>query len=143
MISIRYKPALTYINREIIDESDVYIDVHKAIRRMAPAPKARVPRGQIVTDPDNFAVPEDHLIDEEDDGPPNGKQRDRLGSVGSRGQGQAVFGSSPKTTFMMRRSLGPQDGSPITPITVRGNANDMREHLKHLGPSNLASRPKS
>ncbi|EON99840.1 putative duf21 and cbs domain protein [Phaeoacremonium minimum UCRPA7] len=29
------------IGEEIIDESDVYIDVHKAIRRLTPAPKAR------------------------------------------------------------------------------------------------------
>jgi len=28
-------------------------------------------------------------------------------------------------------------------MPVRGTANDMREHLKHLGPSNLASRPKT
>jgi len=32
------------IGEEIIDESDVYIDVHKAIRRLTPAPKARVQR---------------------------------------------------------------------------------------------------
>ena len=37
-------------NREIIDESDVYVDVHKAIRRMAPAPRNRVPKGKIVPD---------------------------------------------------------------------------------------------
>jgi metal transporter CNNM len=28
-------------------------------------------------------------------------------------------------------------------IAVRGTVDDMREHLKHLGPSNLASRPKT
>ncbi|CRG84007.1 Protein MAM3 [Talaromyces islandicus] len=39
------------IGEEIIDESDVFIDVHKAIRRMAPAPRARVPKGRIVEEP--------------------------------------------------------------------------------------------
>ena len=37
-------------DREIIDESDVYVDVHKAIRRMAPAPRTRVPKGKVVPD---------------------------------------------------------------------------------------------
>merc|ERR1711939_605664 len=41
--------------------------------------------------------------------------------------------------FLRRASSG-MDGNTIA---VRGNMNDMREHLKHLGPSNLASRPKS
>lgn len=49
-----------------------------------------------------------------------------------------TFGTSPKTTFI-RRSSSAADGNLIQ---VRGNVNDMREHLKHLGPSNLASRPK-
>ncbi len=110
---------------------------------MAPAPKARVPKGQIVTDPDAPAIPEDHLIELEDEDAPDGNQRDRLGSVGSKGQGPIIASASPKTTFMMRRSSGGQDSNNNAPITIRGNANDMREHLKHLGPSNLASRPKT
>jgi metal transporter CNNM len=110
---------------------------------MAPAPKARVPRGQIVTDPDSPAIPEDRLIEIDDDDAPDGNQRDRLGSVGSRGQAPIMTGSSPKMRFMMRRSSAGQDGNNNTPIAIRGNANDMREHLKHLGPSNLASRPKT
>ena len=121
----------------------MYIDVHKAIRRMAPAPKARVPKGHIVTDPDAPAIPEDHLIEIEDEDIPGGSQRDRIGSIGSRGPGASMTSSSPKTTFMMRRSSAGQDGNNTTPIAIRGNANDMREHLKHLGPSNLASRPKT
>lgn len=96
-----------------------------------------------MTDPDAPAIPEDHLIELEDEDAPNGKQRDRLGSVGSRGQGPIMTGSSPKMTFMMRRSSGGQDSSNNAPIAIRGNVNDMREHLKHLGPSNLASRPKT
>ncbi|KAG9802714.1 DUF21-domain-containing protein, partial [Aureobasidium melanogenum] len=33
------------IGEEIIDESDVFVDVHKAIRRIAPAPRTRYTRG--------------------------------------------------------------------------------------------------
>lgn len=110
---------------------------------MAPAPKARVPKIHLVTNPDNPAIPEDNLVDIDDGDAPNGKQRDRLGSFGSKGPGSAVLGSSPRTTFIMRRNSGTQDSNNNTPFAVRGNANDIREHLKHLGPSNLASRPKS
>jgi metal transporter CNNM len=110
---------------------------------MAPAPKARVPKGYIVTDPDNPAIPEDNLVEVDEVDGSEGKQRDRIGSFGSKGPGLTTLGSSPKTTFIMRRSSGAQDGINNAPIAVRGNANDMREHLKHLGPSNLASHPKS
>ena len=51
-------------NREIIDESDVFIDVPKAIRRNMPAPQFRVPKGVIVTDPStNMADGQEDLID--------------------------------------------------------------------------------
>ncbi|RKF53126.1 Protein MAM3 [Erysiphe neolycopersici] len=36
------------IGEEIIDESDVYIDVHKAIKRLAPAPKARTQKRHVI-----------------------------------------------------------------------------------------------
>jgi metal transporter CNNM len=127
----------TDVFREIIDESDVYIDVHKAIRRMAPAPKARIqrapPSAEVVS-----KAPEDNLIDlSESNGAPMVKS---LTNSDLRVESHAVhFSTSPKTTFMRRASAG-ADGNPIQ---VRGNFNDMREHLKHLGPSNHASRPKT
>jgi metal transporter CNNM len=132
---------LTDKNREIIDESDVYIDVHKAIRRMAPAPKARVQKGQVVGNPDNPVIqaPEDYLIDLTEDGQNGVDIAKRLVNGDHRSNTYHVFGTSPKTTFLRRSSSG-ADGHPIT---IRGNANEMREHLKHLGPSNLASRPKT
>lgn len=109
---------------------------------MAPAPKARIQKGQIVGDTDNaiLQAPEDHLIDLSEDRPQiakrltNGENRSR-----SESPANAAFGTSPKTTFIRRSSSG-ADGNIIS---IRGNANDMREHLKHLGPSNLASRPKT
>jgi metal transporter CNNM len=51
----------------------------------------------------------------------------------------ALLGSSPKATFLRRSSSGGEGNT----VSVRGNVHDMREHLKHLGPSNLASRPKT
>lgn len=114
---------------------------------MAPAPKARVQKGHVVANPE-IPIPEEHLIDFEEDTDNNEQQEQRHkrhDSIGSEGKGHTpiMMGSSPKTTFLMRRSSGTADGSTNAPIAVRGNAIDMREHLKHLGPSNLASRPKS
>jgi metal transporter CNNM len=107
---------------------------------MAPAPKARVQKGQTVGNADNAVLqaPEDHLIDlSEDQGveisKPLTNGDNRSNSVAN------AYGTSPKTTFLRRSSSG-ADGNTIA---IRGNVNDMREHLKHLGPSNLASRPKT
>jgi len=120
----------------------VYIDVHKAIRRMAPAPKARVHKGQIVENTDNAirsASPE-RLIDLGEDLPKGaGVSATTHVSGNGRSNGSSILGTSPKTTFI-KRSLSGADGDIIQ---IRGNVNDMREHLKHLGPSNLASRPKT
>lgn len=109
---------------------------------MAPAPKARVQKGHIVGNPETsvFHAPEEHLIDLSEDRPEltkrlaNGESRSR-----SKSPAIAAFGTSPKATFIRRSSSG-ADGNLIA---IRGNVNDMREHLKHLGPSNLASRPKT
>ncbi|TVY47034.1 Protein MAM3 [Lachnellula occidentalis] len=127
------------IGEEIIDESDVFIDVHKAIRRVAPAPKARMQKTHVVgsTDASSLHAPEDHLIDLTEG------QRPEITKVISKGTSRsnspARFGTSAKTTFLRRGSSGAEGRN----IPVRGNFDDMREHLKHLGPSNLASRPKT
>jgi metal transporter CNNM len=105
---------------------------------MAPAPKARVQKGHIVenSDPAVVSAPEDNLIDLSEGGTP----LKRSVTTGDRIPSPATFGTSPKTTTFMRRSSG---GADSMPIAVRGTVDEMREHLKHLGPSNLASRPKT
>ncbi|KAJ5937282.1 hypothetical protein N7454_004937 [Penicillium verhagenii] len=125
------------IGEEIIDESDVFIDVHKAIRRMAPAPKSRVPKGKIVEEPPmGTPIVDRELLDEDD----------------------TIFSSAPNTSDLLRRHSSVEappprfqlrkhadDKNTDTPdiwITQRGATDEIREHLKHLGPSNLASRPR-
>ncbi|CAG8956501.1 hypothetical protein HYFRA_00003888 [Hymenoscyphus fraxineus] len=129
------------IGEEIIDESDVYIDVHKAIRRIHPAPKARIPKGHVI-EPSAEQTSEPRLIDFEDGNTPEIHKRLTI-SKNDRSNSPSVtataLSTSPKTTFVRRSSTGEVGKN----ITVRGNMNDMREHLKHLGPSNLASRPKT
>ena len=50
--------------------------------------------------------------------------------------------SPPQTTFYLRRSHTYDSSSSSTPIIKRGPTPEIREQLKHLGPSNLASRPR-
>lgn len=103
---------------------------------MAPAPKARAQKIN-GTDVPIVHMPEDQLIDiSEDQGAPLTKKKLQ---DDTRSESPAKLGSSPKTTFLRRTSSGMEGNH----VAVRANMNDMREHLKHLGPSNLASRPKT
>lgn len=54
-----------------------------------------------------------------------------------------MLSTSPKTaTLMMRRSSAGVDGQFLTTaVPVRANFDDIRQHLKHLGPSNPATNP--
>lgn len=112
---------LKHVLREIIDESDVFVDVHKAIRRLAPAPKSRVPRGRFI----------EHSAHRNEDGVPelDGEQAEHV--------------EAPPPRFQIRlpnSSKNPDSGDQL--VTHVGTTDKIREHLKHLGPSNLASRPR-
>ncbi|OKL56361.1 hypothetical protein UA08_08513 [Talaromyces atroroseus] len=119
------------IGEEIIDESDVFIDVHKAIRRMTPAPKSRVPKGRIVEEPPALS---NDLID--DSTTPD------LSKVQSANSEPRKLSSG-----LFQPPLGPRftlRNNPDAPeqYIVKRGTDEIREHLKHLGPSNLASRPR-
>ncbi|KAL7268822.1 cell agglutination protein Mam3 [Rhizina undulata] len=98
------------IGEEIIDESDVFIDVHKAIRRINPPPLSRrslpshfLPRATDTAVDSSIAVTYPHH--------------------GSRADG----------TF----------NAPTIPgMSMGAIPEDMMQHLKHLGPANLAGNPK-
>ena len=136
--------------REIIDESDVFVDVHKAIRRMAPAPKSRIPKGEIVTEPDSsIGVGQENAIDIPTDQPaPHlGARASANGEVQPDVKRKSLSaipetGTSPKATFLLRRTSSITGASDRENLAKRGDTPEMREHFKHLGPSNLASRPR-
>ncbi|KAM7223933.1 protein of unknown function DUF21 domain containing protein [Rhypophila decipiens] len=135
------------IGEEIIDESDVYIDVHKAIRRLTPAPKARVHR-QMSEDHHGFRAAAGATIGANlvNATSPNPETHSAIFESGADGAGEASgLSSSPKmTTFMMRRSSAGVDGQTVkTTVPVRANLDEIRAHLKHLGPSNPATNPKN
>lgn len=120
------------IGEEIIDESDVFIDVHKAIRRITPSPRNRVPKGEIVTD-----RLEDVEADENTSLLAGGQRRKSTDST-------RAFGTSPQVKLLMRRSSsGNGSFGRATPLGIREGDPELREHLKHLGPSNAASNPRA
>ncbi|KAK1972066.1 DUF21-domain-containing protein [Colletotrichum sublineola] len=130
------------IGEEIIDESDVYIDVHKAIRRMTPAPKARTPKKAGLPSPRVIPKHGDLIELGEEPHPPY----ERNGSVGALSDVSEnnLSSSAPRTTFLMRRSsTGPDGRMTSSAVPVKATFNEAKQHLKHLGPSNPASNPKN
>ena len=138
------------IGEEIIDESDVFIDVHKAIRRMNPAPKSRVPKGEVVTEPDDtIAEGEENVLEMDGDqkvDPHSAMKRHATledSAIKVNGKTPELAAPSPaKQTFRRSSSIAnvsdKEGGSKPRQMNP-----EMREHLKHLGPSNLASRPRT
>ncbi|SLM39945.1 Domain of unknown function DUF21 [Lasallia pustulata] len=136
------------IGEEIIDESDVFIDVHKAIRRINPAPKTRVPKGEVVTDQAEEAATteEGNLIDISEDSQPHRESLRRVATTdGGKGRWKPSRSESgtrtPPAVSSVRRNSSAA-GSETLPRRLHGHGPDMRQQLKHLGPSNLASRPR-
>ncbi|KAJ9250765.1 hypothetical protein DTO195F2_8054 [Paecilomyces variotii] len=123
------------IGEEIIDESDVFIDVHKAIRRLNPAPKSRVPKGRIVEELPSQQ--EQNLIDLGDkQGKPLPKDTEN-GTPDLPRRSSSV--EAPQPRFLIRRQTGDATHETVAKV---GTTDEIRQHLKHLGPSNLASNPR-
>ena len=131
------------IGEEIVDESDVFVDVHKAIRRSMAAPIRRLPKTHSLADepstingtgPDLVDIAESEILSPEDlertartaDNPPP-KAKELLATLG----GQRRRSSANSVT-------GDAKAGREAPST-----DEIKEHLKHLGPSNLASRPRA
>jgi metal transporter CNNM len=129
--------------REIIDESDVFIDVHKAIRRLTPAPKSRVPKGRFVEEPPSLPThtEEDNTVDLSNGNPLSPPSGGGTSDVTVRRASTGIT-HPPAPTFLLRNKNG--EVNPATPneMFTKMGADEIRQHLKHLGPSNLASRPR-
>jgi metal transporter CNNM len=98
------------------------------------------------TDSSHDAIPKQSddadLIDLTDG---NGEGHRRVGSISAQSD-VPIISSSPratKATFMMRRSSAGLDGRVASAIPVKANLEEMRQQLKHLGPSNPATNPKN
>lgn len=97
---------------------------------MTPAPKSRVPKGRIIEEPPSL---------------PNSTTEDSTPADLSKVQSSGSDGRKPSSGLVP--PLGPRftlRNNPQGPgqYIVKRGTEEIREHLKHLGPSNLASRPR-
>lgn len=124
----------------------MFIDVHKAIRRLAPAPRTRVPKGEILADPTSQDDIDALKPDDKNGVPISRKLSAEQKAV--RRSSMDELGTSPRnTTFYMRRSSGNAPGvkldvDGIRPVAFRHHTSEIMQHLKHLGPSNAANHPR-
>lgn len=107
---------------------------------MAPAPKSRVPKGKIVEEPPALSsVPQGELVGVSNDSQELKAPKDARVPVNRRRSSL----ETPPLRFQLRRQAAGKDSEPqVGWVTQRGATDEIREHLKHLGPSNLASRPR-
>lgn len=128
--------------REIVDESDVYVDVHKAIRRLNPAPRARRIEAAAAAAAVKKTTEHPVLVDIAEDTNGNTIQ---VGSYGAQSDnGGTTNEARPRTAIFMRRrsSAGPDGRMDGQPEPYRGSLQDVKQQLK-LGPANRAARPRN
>ncbi|TKA79966.1 hypothetical protein B0A49_01385 [Cryomyces minteri] len=126
------------IGEEIIDESDVFVDVHKAIRRAVPAPRMRVPKGAVVEEPESSqGVATERELEAEVVEANNEANANGTGDTGKPSTAEPNAAS-----LLLRRKSSSGGSGNLKMVQSNINSPEMRQHLKHLGPSNVASRPK-
>lgn len=138
------------IGEEIIDESDVYVNVHQAIRRANPAPKSKVPKGEVVTDKDDsLANGNETLVKiDNDEDPREALQRhhtaDGHGTKPNSTSAELATSPNARGDLFRRKSSSFQPPSEHESMQQKPPMSaEMRKRFEHLGPSNLASRPKT
>lgn len=115
---------------------------------MAPAPKSRIPKGEVVELGDKYLDGDVNPIEVGDDVKAQHKTVRRIAmSDGDLPQPQEngiqrERESSSRTASNLRRPSSITTGSDQKGLLKRSSTAEMREHLKYLGPSNLASRPR-
>ena len=104
---------------------------------MNPAPKSRVPKGQVITDVNNdLGNGEEALIDVgEDNEDPHRALRRHATSIDPRGR-ETNGRPEDRRRHSSTAYISDREDGQKKPKT------QFRDHLKHLGPSNLASRPR-
>ncbi|KAF4977495.1 hypothetical protein FZEAL_5973 [Fusarium zealandicum] len=127
------------IGEEIVDESDVYVDVHKAIRRLNPAPRARRIHAEAaaVAAVASKKIPDAAIL--VDVGEHNDEPNIETASFHSNYEGG--FHNAARTAIHMKRRTS-DGGIEGTPVVVKASLDEMRQHLR-LGPANRAARPLS
>ena len=130
-----------HVHREIIDESDVYVDVHNAVRRKTQAPQARI--GTIKAASKDHPADKnsaDFLVSFEGD---QTKDHGADAEVSKEHQQDLRTDTTTSVTSLESNGFQPKPVRSLNePVWRRGSAADLRTPSKHLGPSNPASRPR-
>ncbi|KAK6346572.1 cell agglutination protein Mam3 [Orbilia brochopaga] len=134
------------IGEEIVDESDVYVDVHKAIRRMNPGPITRRIYGGNFTSDSARTSQGDEIIAAMD----NQKVAGELDKILPDSDRPTLAGERRASTGVIADEQSPRRGSRASiphavmrKLSTGSNIPEsLKESLKHLGPSNLASAPR-
>lgn len=113
---------------------------------MAPAPKLKMPKGEVVATEGSIIAGEENLIDLDDDKTlkPQALRRNATldGPSMKLNGSHSELGTSPINPSNLRRTSSLAGASDHDGPLRRASTAEVREHLKHLGPSNLASRPR-
>jgi len=116
----------------------VYVDVHKAIRRLTPAPRARRIEAAAAAAAAKKTTENPVLVDIAEDGDGNTVQ---VGSFGAQSDGGGQENRPRTAIFMKRRSSADPDGvMQGQPEPMRGSLQDVKRQLR-LGPANRAAKP--
>ncbi len=113
------------------------MDVHKAVRRKTPAPRARIAAIHSTTE-DHHVVSNQELlieVDEEDAANVDGTD-DSSSKEQRRRDSQPDTGAANNTSGRSKNLRSLRDN-----VLRKGSAADLRSQAKHYGPLNLASRP--
>lgn len=104
---------------------------------MAPAPKSRVPKGKIIEEPPTAGqLIKDEQIDA------SGTQLSSPPQSSNVSRRRSSVEAPPLRFQLRKQNVDINSNTSDAWITQRGATDEIREHLKHLGPSNLASRPR-
>ncbi|KAF8420216.1 hypothetical protein EV426DRAFT_537843 [Tirmania nivea] len=142
------------IGEEIIDESDVFIDVHKAIRRINPFPFTRKnfshqPHSRMAADSARAATTIAAAVvglDTSGAAEYLRNNSDYFNSHGNPSANNTTTSNSHAPPSPLIAAIDSNDANVTGDATRRTSIQqiplDVMAHLKHLGPSNLASNPK-
>lgn len=120
------------MRREIVDESDVYVDVHKAIRRLTPAPRAQAVAAAAAA---KKTTEHPVLVD---------IGQDEHGNILQVAAQSGSGSERPRTAIFMKRrpSTDRHGATDSEPEPMRESLQDLK-HQARLGPANRAAKPRT
>ncbi len=131
------------IGEEIVDESDVFVDVHKAIRRAMPAPTRRIPKSYFVSEPPTANGAAADLVNIGEGETLEASELQRAKTADNSQMSKILQNVRRRSSAGNSLTGDPKTGPRGPRLSTDDAIKEQLRHLGHLGPSNLASRPRS